>query len=359
MAASWEQWEIVNSILELNPRVNLDAFPAKGPDRGITLLWLAAYYTQWSLVEKILKLNPRINLEASRVEGPDRDLTILCVAANYEQWDLVKTIIALNPKVNLDSSPAEGSNRGLTTLWFAAWFDQWDLVKTIIELNPKVNLDVSPVIGKNKDKKIIDFVLDSKEIDNQDLSTVISYLILLGVNGRKDHLKWQEKKTSIFSTFDRVVTGFYDLWNNPSGKPFQEFSIEIIVKIVEELIHEELPELDSFPQSLLFEKIIDRANVMYEVNHALALKNIALLTFNEFLLQNQSDVDPYQNSEKEDTYNLIVSCLQEFEIEYKGTQFTYEKRMKIANELAKNLKIDFPPKRSSIINAIKKIMINE
>jgi ankyrin repeat protein len=396
-AAGDKQWDIVSKIIELNPRVNFDASPAEGPDKGVTLLWIAATYKQWDLVNNIIELNPKVNFDASPVGGPEGGKTVLLFAAANQKWDLVRKIIELNPKVNFEASPVEGPHRGKTPLWFAAGDKQWDIVHKIIELNPKVNFEASPVEGPGRGITVLWFAASYQQWDivskiielnpkvnfdsspgewqpgkgpsvlkiiqdnlpgNKDLSAVMSYLIVLGIKGPigPNLDLWEARKISISKTFDRIVTSLDDRWNNPSI--FQQLPVELIDRIIREVINMEQPELNSFPKALLIEKIEEHAILMYEANHAVALRNTAVLAFNEFRWQNGLSDYPFTKSQIEDFHRLIITCLEGFEKVNKEIQYTDEIRQRLVKEIGKDQNVKHPKlKQFFIEEAIKKVIV--
>lgn len=362
-AAIDKQWGLVKKILELHPKANLDlsfTIMVEAAEHNLTLLWIVILEKQWDIAKAMLELNPNLNFDLSITRRPIKGMTLFWLLVSWQQWDLAKKILELNPNVNLNTYPVEGPSKGLTSLWFAAIWQQWDLVKKMLELNPRSDLNVCPEGGPNKDKTLKDFAGNSNMALNQIpyLHTVISYLILLGIN--TDGTAWQMRKNSIFGMFDRIVASFNDPWNNPLGKPFQDLPEELIMCLVREVINLEHPELNEFPASVLYEKINAHAALIHKANHTKAIKNTATLAFNEFRWENGLSTENYTKAEIKDFHRMIATCLEELheqEFKQKNLQYTSEKREQIVKEIGRDQNIKTPRlKKSYVIEAIRKVM---
>lgn len=169
-------------------------------------------------------------------------------------------------------------------------------------------------------------------------------------------LEWEERAKSIIHTFDQLTASFNDPWLDPSGELFQNLLESLKTQRTLDAIYEEHPELKSFPSSLLKEKIQVFAINKHKTNHDKALNEIATLAFDTFRLQNGLSNREYTEAQLKDFHRLIVTCLEEFQQMHEEIPFTKENIEHIVREIGKNQNVASPKlKKSFIEEAIRTI----
>ncbi len=214
LAAYYRQWDLINILFEYARQekycLHIDRYPLVGVDRGTTPFWWSVYPGSKETVE--LLLSKGANIDAGPPEGKHKGETPLWRAAYYRCWDIVRLIIAEAEKrgerLNFNASPLKGQNQGSTSLWWAAYDKQWDVVALMIRQAEQtgyyLDFDASPAEGQHKGKTVLGLAQENgnDEMFNILLSKGATFNpfnwenLIKTLNSELDHLSFKPSQTS-------------------------------------------------------------------------------------------------------------------------------------------------------------------
>lgn len=139
LAAKSNQWQLIDLALsqDTDCRLNLNAAPKNGDDKGKSVFWLAAYSRVWNVLLKMLKHSVNIHALPQAEEALKK--TPLELAMYYRNQNVINALWPLVKAEMVKSTKAEG----LTLLFYYAIKQKWDLVADTVRDDPSIDLNAT------------------------------------------------------------------------------------------------------------------------------------------------------------------------------------------------------------------------
>lgn len=172
------KWKVVKTLLTKFPHdIDVNVSSAEGEYEGVTVLLYAASFNQWDIVNIILEKFSINDINRTGVNNR-KGKTVLWYASFAQNWDVVNCILEKFPEVDVNIAPIEGDHRERTALNFMSKWGEWDLLLSVLR-NPLIIVDVQLLFNKPRQKEIS--ILESilaRRSENEMQERVVSQILM-------------------------------------------------------------------------------------------------------------------------------------------------------------------------------------